>query len=192
MNNTPEETLAPRSNRETILLVLKTSVELMKQRDFKYPGMENDNHKKFKEWSDKKLEDKIKLFQNVDERSLTYNSILSTAKTALANIQEEEEYNYHSAELIKKFLSIEDMFSKKLKFQGVRETNESYVKKENPKQEETQVNINEENVIHLAEGITGKDVERNQKKIEKHNELLDAFKDIAFEEDRSELELLMN
>lgn len=109
------------SNKENILLVLKESMRLGKEVNFIYPKLyEKHRDISYIDRLTTTIEKKISLFENLDENSYAFQRILDTAKLALSKLQQSEEYNYYSAELIWKFYQLEDFFNKRLKSIGMR------------------------------------------------------------------------
>lgn len=110
------------NNRENIILVLKESIKIGKEVDFIYHKM-SEKHKEVSTILNftSTMKKKMELFENLDEKSYTFQRILDTAKIACSNLQRGDGYNYHCAELILKFNQLEDIFKKKLVSKGVRE-----------------------------------------------------------------------
>lgn len=109
------------TSKEKIVLIIKESIRLGKEDNFVYDVM-FEKHKDV--WNINKLtlimNDKIALFNNLDENSELFKNIYSTAKQALEKLQNNEGYNFYSAELILKINMLEDCFKKKLKPIGSR------------------------------------------------------------------------
>lgn len=117
--------------KEKIVLIIKESIRSGKESNFIYDIM-FEKHKEV--WNINKLsttiEEKIKLFNNLDESSELFKNIYNTAKLALRKLQDNEGYNFYSAELILKINMLEDIFTRKLKSTGTRIIDTSEKKKQ--------------------------------------------------------------
>lgn len=109
------------TNREKIILVLRESIKFGKEVNFLYHNMD-EKHKEllFIKRFDDTIDNKIKLFENLDDKSFAFQRILDTAKIACNKLKSDNQYNYYSAELIMKVSKLEEFFNKKLKSIGVR------------------------------------------------------------------------
>lgn len=109
------------TSKEKIVLVIRESIRLGKECSFVYNVM-LEKHKDV--WNINKLsttiEEKIVLFNNLDETSELFKNIYRTAKIALTKLKDDEGYNFYSAELILKINMLEDIFKKKLRPIGSR------------------------------------------------------------------------
>lgn len=109
------------TSKEKIVLVIKESIRLGKDENFVYDVM-LEKHKEI--WNIKKLQttmdEKIALFNNLDENSELFKNIYGTAKLALTKIKDNEGYNFYCADLILKINMLEEVFKGKLKSIGTR------------------------------------------------------------------------
>lgn len=109
------------TTKEKIVLVLRESIRVGKECNFVYHVM-FEKHKEV--WNINKLnltiDEKIKLFNNLDENSELFKNIHGTAKLALTKLKDDEGYNFYSADLILKMNMLEDIFKNKLRSTGTR------------------------------------------------------------------------
>lgn len=109
------------TSKEKIVLVIRESIRLGKECSFTYHVM-LEKHKDV--WNINKLsttmEEKISLFNNLDESSELFKNIYGTAKLALTKLKDDEGYNFYCADLILKINMLEDIFKKKLRPIGNR------------------------------------------------------------------------
>lgn len=119
--------------KEKIVLVIRESIRSGKETNFIYDIM-FEKHKEV--WAIQKLsttiEEQIKLFNNIDESSELFKNIYETAKLALRKLQNDEGYNFYSAELILKINMLEDIFARKLRPIGTRIVEQTEKKKHLP------------------------------------------------------------
>lgn len=179
------------SNKENILLVLKESMRLGKEVNFIYPKLyEKHRDISYIDRLTTTIEKKISLFENLDENSYAFQRILDTAKLALSKLQQSEEYNYYSAELIWKFYQLEDFFKKRLKSIGMRvvDQKEKEIDYRNNKQYEMinkLIDEDEDEIIPLtkdAKFINGTTTGRKfNSKIQKEKQISNILKDSNLE-----------
>ena len=151
------------TQRETIVAVLEIALEQASDNKFRgvrYIQAQYKNIKDYESSLRRLVKSKIILFNNLDDKSATYGVILSNAKRALVDVQAGL-FDFHSAELINKFLSLEEIFYKNLEFKGIRKVEELELEpvKEKVKQlveHKDMVIRKEEKVTYLEEGVTGK------------------------------------
>lgn len=108
--------------KKKILLVLDESINAGRESTWSYEKI-SEHHKQIKDISriGDTIDEKKKLFDRLDSNSFTYQRILDAAKLALQKLKAGEEYNYYSADLILKFLQLEEVFAeRKLKSKEVR------------------------------------------------------------------------
>lgn len=184
-----------KTNKEKILLVLKESLKFARETNFIYDSM-YEKHRELTIINNlgKTIKEKIELFVNINEDSHLFATIYDCAKLAHTNMVNKKYYNYYSAELIMKFLCLEDVFKRKLKPVRIH-INADVPKVEKQKTEiigntEEEIidneNFNEEDIFEpliksaefLEQGLTGKEfVEKKNKK----KELISALKSTSFE-----------
>jgi len=180
-------TIAP-DERNLILLVLDESIKIGINSEFYYPFNNDLNHQALQRttYLKKTIEEKKLFFDKLDQRSYTYNRILDTAKLALRQLQDMQRFNYYSAELIVKFIQIEDVFGeRRLKSVGVRfiEDQQKIITYRKIK-ENVRVEVDEEgNEVYLFEGVTGKKLAKQNKINEKEKEIADTLKALDFEDE---------
>lgn len=104
------------SNKEKIVLIINESLKCGRKTKYQY-GTMFEAHRRLCDIVHLKetIEEKTKLFLNIDESSELYKSIYLSAKMALIKMQSDECYNFYCAELLMKIFSIEDIFERKLK-----------------------------------------------------------------------------
>lgn len=174
------------TNKEKIILILKESIKFGKEANFIYDGM-LEKHKDVSliKKINEKMELQIVLFKNLDEASQTFKSIFDCAKIALRKLQDEEKYNYYSADLILKIHQLESCFKKKLKPVGFRliDANEKITtKQENNIVEIEKQNENFENELSgqfISENMNGRKL---QTKNNKRKEIINALTENTFTE----------
>lgn len=169
----------PSDERHLILLVLDEALKAASNYEFSYTGINNLNHVALQRTTniEKKIESKKLLFDSLDQRSYTYERIKNTAKLALEHLKHSSMYEYNSAELIIKFIELEDEFGgRKLKSKGVRFV-EEVPKKEIP-QKKIFKNTPKEEVELTSELISSS---FNGKKLMINKNKLEALKDLEFE-----------
>lgn len=109
------------TSKQKIVLIINESIRFGKENNFVYDVM-LEKHKDI--WNIKKLqttmEEKIMLFNNLDENSELFKNIYGTAKLALTKLQNDEGYNFYCADLILKINMLEEIFKGKLKSIGTR------------------------------------------------------------------------
>lgn len=110
-----------KTNKEKIIIVLKESIKFGRLSEFKYNCMfEKHNDVSLIKNLNETMKQKIQLFNNIDETSTLFKTIFDCAKIALRKLQDDEQYNYYSAELIMKFNQLETIFERRLKPLGTR------------------------------------------------------------------------
>lgn len=170
--------------RHLILLVLDEAVKAGSNHDFNYTGINNATHITLQRTTniEKVIEKKKILFDKIDQRSYTYERIKNTAKMALEHLKQSSRYEYNSAELIIKFLQIEDEFGdRKLKSLGVRFV-EEVPKKAIPEKRVLKNTPEEE--IELIEEIIPSSF--NGSKLSSHKNKLKDLEDLHFENNEAE------
>lgn len=180
-------TIAP-DERHLILLVLDESVNIGKRFEFEYDGMNDIHHMALAKLTHmgKALEQKKALFDKLDQRSYTYNRILNVAKLALRELQDNTEYSYYSADLIYKFLQLEDVFgernlkSVKVEFHEVEPT--GVVLELGAKEAPIQVPSLDEGEL-IPENLGQKTMKAHKRKLAEAAELGGALADMDFTED---------
>jgi hypothetical protein len=80
------------------------------------------------------INEKVKLFFNMDENSESFKSIHVNAKQALVRLLDGR-YEFYIAELINKFLQIDVAFARKLKYAGTRESQVKVIRLVDPDEE---------------------------------------------------------
>jgi hypothetical protein len=107
------------TNKEKIILIIRESLKFGHKTKYQY-GLMLAEHKRLCTTLRLRdiIEEKIALFNNIDENSELYRSIYETAKIALVKLQIDECYNFHSAALLLKIFHLETVFNKKLKSNG--------------------------------------------------------------------------
>lgn len=170
---------------ELILLVLDTSIKMGKNAEFHYSFMNDLNHEALKRTSyiDKTIALQKELFIKLDQRSYTYERIINTARLALRKLQDDGCYNYYSADLITKFMQLEEIIGeRKLKSIGVRWIEEQERKLAENKPVMVQP-VNEpckDDGVYLPEGINGKRMKRYKEKMNEQKEVGLALKEMSF------------
>lgn len=176
------------TDRPKILVLLDTSIKLGKESDFTYTAMSEDHRQLKRIVSLGNMIDKKKdIFNKLDENSFMFQRILDTAKLALRKIQDDGEFNYYSAELIMKFLKLEEVFlEKNLKAKEVRfiEPEQSVAKKsfEVKGKEQRVASEIQGNEEFVREGVSGARLESIRNKKEQEKELSKALEDFDFDE----------
>lgn len=176
------------SNKEKVILVLKESIKAGREVNFVYNNMYEKHKdvlfiKKFRET----IDEKIRLFENVHESSYLFQKIVDTAKMACVKLQEEEGYNYYSAELILKFNQLDNCFNKKLKPLGVRIVEQKEVViKETVYNRSLDIEEYEEELVpltrdakYIGNGMTGK---KFHSKLKKQQDISLALKENNFQD----------
>lgn len=169
---------------ELILLVLDTSIKMGKSEEFHYSSMSNLNHEALQrtKYIDKAIALQKELFIKLDQRSYTYERIINTARLALRKLQDDGCYNYYSADLITKFLQLEEIIAGR-KSVGIRWIEEKErVLAENKPVVVQPVNqsADGDDGVYLPEGINGKKLDRYKKKMDEQKEVGLALKEMSF------------
>lgn len=170
------------TERETILQVLTHAIELgvrSKYDGVRFYKLHDSTIVEFEKELKKELKQKKELFKRLDEKSNTYNIILSTAKLSLDKLRVGD-FDKTSAELINLFLSLQSVFKNKLQFIECKQQEDVLVKQviENKETEEEKLKrlkiskrkIRE--VIYLEPGVTA---DKKRKKTEKETERKEMF-----------------
>lgn len=162
------ENLTERQKIVACLNYALDQAEFNKYKGVNFAPAKYTNIKEYTRSINRLIDSKILLFNKLDEKSATYHSILANAKRALPDIQAGL-FDFNSAELINKFLSLEEIFHKELKFTGVRRIEDADrsdikqpakdVKKSIQNKIEKEVYV-EGNVKYVPEGVTGKQLKR--------------------------------
>lgn len=169
--------------RHLILLVLDEAVKAGRNYEFNYTRINNLNHISLQKtaYIEKTIEKKKLLFDKLDQRSYTYERIKNTAKIALEHLKHSSVYEYNSAELIIKFIQLEDEFGdRKLKSTGVRFIEEAPIKE--VKEKKILKNTPQEEIELIEEIIPNS---FNGKKLISHKEKLNELKELNFENTES-------
>lgn len=176
------------TNAEKIILILNSSIEHGRASNFEYDGM-TEKHKQVLLIRELKetINEKIELFKNIDETSELFKRIMDTAKIALRKLQDDERYNYYSAELILKFAQIEHFFKRRLKPIGLRVIEQSFdTKQANETSNNQQSEIVDENepltknARYITQTITGR---KFATKLKKQHEISEALKSFSLNDE---------
>lgn len=159
------------TNKEKIILIIRESLKFGHKTRYQY-GLMLEEHRRLATILRLKdiIEEKIQLFNNIDENSELYKSIYLTAKMALIKLQVDECYNFYSAALLLKIYHLETVFSKKLKSQGHKIVDISEVKRKEvelvDEQPEDLMNVEliEKQEKRIPMSTTGKKFLRENKK----------------------------
>lgn len=171
--------------KNTIIAVLDESIRVGRNFEFYYAFNNDLNHLALIKttYLDKTIKEKKDLFDKLDQRSYTYNRILDTAKLALIQLQTTSKYNYYSAELIVKFIQLEDVFGeRKLKSIGVRFIEEQVRPKiyQQPDVFNKPDDFKDIDGVYIPSNLTGEKLEKYKQKIEAQKEIGEAIKNIDF------------
>lgn len=160
-----------RTAKQKIELIINESLKFGRKTKFQYSVMFEEHRRLCTIVNlNETIQDKIKLFNNLDESSELYKSIYLTAKMALLKLQNDECYNFYSAELLMKMLKLESIFSKTLKSNGHKIIDISELKREHETIHEQQIvelneiELNERREKFLSSNTTGKKFLRESKK----------------------------
>ena len=182
--------------RDLILLIIDESVRIGRNCDFNYSLINDINHLAIQRttYIEKTVKQKKELFAKLDQRSYTYSRILNTAKLALRTLQDDGVYNYYSAELLYKFIQLEEIFGERnLKSVGVKyiEDEQRVInqKKSNLVQPVVQVDEDGE-PVYIPQGISGKKLDRYKKKLHEQEETSSMLKEMNFEDETDTLKSL--
>lgn len=187
----PEEERAIRENKkEKIIVVLDASIKAGRDFNWWYENL-GENHRVFKDVKNLRelIEKKKGIFEKLDTQSFLFERILDTAKLALKNLKDYNEYNYYSAELINKFLSLEEIFlEKKLKSVEVKTVEKEPSQYREPKAYvEPKAGERQEGDIMIPKGMTGEGLVRQEElkalKEEELEESLDLLDELDEEEE---------
>lgn len=174
------------NEKSLILLVLDESVKIGELSGFSYLGINDINHTALQRISYIKelLVKKKILFEKIDQRSYLYTRILEVAKITLRHLQYNNEYGYYEAELIHKFIQIEDIFGeRKLKPISVRfiDEQEIYIKEKEETKQDIIVDIDEEGEpVYIPEGLNGKKMNSYIQKEKEQNYINETLKENNF------------
>lgn len=181
---------------DVLLLVLDESIKIGKTNEFAYSSINDLNHMALQRTSylDNIIKDKKQLFKRVDQRSYTYNRILQVAKLALRKLQDDGEYNYYSAELICRFVQLEEIFGeRKLKSVGVKwiEEQEISIKEKKSAIEQPKIFINEDiGQVNLPSNINGKKLKRYKEKQQEQEQIGEALKEMNFDDEPASADVI--
>lgn len=171
------QTVKTLTNKEKIILIIRESLKFGGKTKYQY-GTMLEEHRRLCNILHLRdtIEQKILLFNNIDENSELYRSIYLTAKMALIKLQTDECYNFYSAALLLKIYHLETVFSKKLKSQGHKIVDISEIKSKEVEivneiqqyqQEQNElvgVELIEKRQKHIPMSTTGKKFLRENKK----------------------------
>lgn len=165
------------NKKNNIILVLKESLKIGKEVNYTYHNMyERHRYVSMINKITTTINDKIKLFENIDENSYTFSRILETAKLALNKLQDDEGYNYHSAELILHFKDLEEIFKRRLKPIGYKVIEKEFIQPKRILIKDNESYIIYENEIdyskYIEEELTGKELFKQDKNKKEISELL--------------------
>jgi len=176
--------------RDLILLVLDESIRIGTNYEFDFNGINNINHLALQRTSHLSniIEHKKVVFLQLDQRSYVYTRILQVAKLALHSLQNDGEYNIYSADLIYKFIQLETVFAEKhlksSKLNWIETSQPSGRPLGKPADEQPIVlDINEDDIVYIPEGATGKHMKQHKRKLEEQAELGEQLKSIDFSEE---------
>lgn len=180
---------------DLILLVLDESIRIGHNCEFSYYYMNTLNHIALQrtKYLNKTIELKKEIFKKLDQRSYSYSRILDTAKLALRHLQDTKVYNYYSAELITKFIQIDEVFGERnLKSTGVRfvedPIKETIVVDTTEAKPVEQI-IQEKEAMMLPETITGKRLKRFKAKATEQDEIRSALSELNFDDESEPTEI---
>lgn len=165
------------NKKNNIILVLKESLKIGKESNYTYNNMyEKHKYVSMINKITTTINDKIKLFENIDENSYTFSRILETAKLALNKLQYDEGYNYYSAELILHFKDLEEIFKRRLKPIGYKIIEKEFIQQKIVLIKDDEIDVIHENEIdhseYIEEDLTGKELVKKDKNKKEISELL--------------------